>query len=236
MVIGESRSHAILAETHWLDTQPTQHLQNWGTCQAVAFQLHYRYSIERSVPTSSKIMKAQVGVYGQTLGLLLVHKRDTVETVLQLFAQRLRIISQILFHELGAYAIAFGTVTIEYQVVPRMKRVESLYQHSALLGTFLVVLRLYLQEVVTRIHIRPDAQLLTVGPARMVHVIHVALHGIEVHRIVRSHALAMNILGIILATGHSQKILQLPCSGDELGVRTVHQAYALHLVQCYRLV
>lgn len=235
-VIGESRPHAILAEAHRLDTQQAQHLQNGGTGQTVAFKLYYRYAAERRVPARREIVEAQVGVYGQTLGLLLVHKRDAVETVLQLFAQRLRTISQVLFHELGAYALAVWTVVVEYQVVPGMKRVETLHQHTPFLGAFLIVLGLYLQEVVSGVHIRSYAQLLTIGPARMVYVVHVALHGIEVHRIVRSHALAMNILGIVLVTGHGQKFLQLPCGGDEFGVRAVHQAYALHFVKGYRLI
>lgn len=181
-------------------------------------------------------MEAQVGVYGQTLGFLLVYQRDTVEVIFQLLVQSFWFIPEILVHEIGAYGLAFGFVAIKYQVIPGMLWVKTLHQHTFLLGTFMIVLGLYLQKVVSGINIRPDAKFLPVGSARMMNVVHVAFIGIEIYRVVWSHALAKDILGIIFVTGHGEKFLQLSGCGDKLCVCAIHQAYPLHFCKGNGLV
>ena len=82
-----------------------------------------------------------------------------------------------------------------------------------------------------RIHIRTDTQLLTVGVSRFMSGVHGTIGGVEVDGIVSSHALAVNLLCIIVVRSHFQQALQHGSCRNEFGVGTIHESNTAHIVE-----
>ena len=95
----------------------------------------------------------------------------------------------------------------------------------------MVVFGLHLKVVKTRIHIGPDAQLLATRMPVLVNDVHVVVGRVKVGRVVAGDALTVNFLRTIVVMGKHQQAAQLIDRRDKLGVGTVHQLDAAHLVE-----
>ena len=183
----------------------------------------------------NQVVEAQAGVNGQALGLGLIDQSDAVEVVLQLLTQHSGIIAQVLAQEVVVTPVLL-VLTHETDSVVRVLGVKAHHVDTFLLGTPVVVLGFHLQEVETRVHIRADAKLLAPGMTVLVNDIHVVVGRVEIGSIIGRNALTVNILRAIIITGKCQQQLQPVNRCDKLGVGTVHQLDAAHLIKGNRVI
>ena len=155
------------------DSQLAQHGQDRRRHEAVALELDDDNVAHKTVVAGDDVVEAEVQVNGQTLGLALVDQGDAVEAVLQLRQHRGCIVVQGLAEEVSILSAAEvdGRQTAGGEVVKA---------DALLLGTSVVVLGLHLKVIQMRVHVRADAQLLPVGVASLVYMVHLAVGGIKV--------------------------------------------------------
>ncbi len=228
--VGEGRADAVFRKAVGLDPQFAQQAEDRRGHATVALQLDDDHIVHRAHFVGHDVVEAEVEVDREALGLALVHEGDAVEAVFELLAQRRRVVVQTAAQEVvvGDEFLALAT---EPDVVLRMQGVEGADADALLLRAAAVVLRLHLQEVQPGVHVTADAELLTVGVARFVLLVHRAVVGVEVNCVIRCDALAVDDLGVVVVLRHREQPPQHGDRGDELRVGAVQQVDVVHLFQ-----
>ena len=144
--------------------------------------------------------------------------------IAQMFTQKL-----IVTHELL-------TLAQETDAMVGIVRVKSHHIDTLLLGAPVVVLGLDLQEIQARVYIGADAQLLSPDMPVLVHDVHIVVGRVKIGGIIAGNALAINLLNAVIITGKHQQKPQPVNRCNKLGVSSVHQLDATHLVECNRVV
>ena len=87
MLVGESHSHAILAEFGRLHPQLAQDFEYGRVGVTIAFKFDDSEIVESTNLASVEIVKAQSDVDGKPFGELFVDQCDAVETIFQTLRQ-----------------------------------------------------------------------------------------------------------------------------------------------------
>ena len=149
---------------------------------------------------------------------------------LQMLSQHRWVVAQVL-RQKSIITPELLVLTQKADAMIGMHRVKADHVHALLLGAAMVILGLHLQKVEPRVHIGADAQFLAPGMTVLMHDIHVVVGRVKVGRVVAGNALAVNLLGTIVVLSQHQQQPQPILSRYKLGVGTVHQLDAAHLVQ-----
>ena len=167
-----------------------------------------------------QIVEAQAAVDGEPLGLALVDEGDAREVIVERGHQRIDVVAQVFAEELALRLVA---------------QVHIAHLDALFLRPPVVVLGLHLHKLEAGDAVGAEAYLLTVRVAVLVGRVHIELPGVEIRGVVLQVASAVDVLHIVVLLGHLQKPFEFLEIGHKLGIRTIHQFHAAHLLQCDRI-
>ena len=222
--VGERRADAVFGEPVGEEAQLEQLGQDGRRLQPVALELDDDKLPHRAVDTCREIVKLQIGVDSEALGLSLIDEGDTVEVVLELWGEPLRIVAQMSADKLVV------VVQPEGRGYASM-RVEALGRGALLLRAPVIVLRLHLEEVQPYMQIGAHADLLAHEMTSLVAVIHRTVLRVVVERIIWCDDLTVDLLDVILVAGQREQLPKYRHRSHELRVDAVHQTDVSHLVE-----
>ena len=171
-----------------MNAQLAQHFKDGREDQAVALQFDDDQVAHLSLRVGQHVVELQSRVNGQPLRLGAVHQGDAVEVVVHVGLQLVDIEVQMLTNEQPLFFVG---------------QIHVLYLDALLLRAPVVVLRLDFHELQVRTDVCAEAQLLAVGVARLVLLIHAERARVEISGVVEHVALTVNLLGVVVALGHA---------------------------------
>ena len=219
LTVCHHRADAVFGEARRLDAHLAQDVEDGGEDVAVALQL-YDYQVACSgICVGLVVVERDVEVYGQALGLSVVHECDTLETVLHG-------LYDVVERSACELAYEFVAARFDQQLPVVVGNGDAL-----LLSAPVVVLRLHLKESEVAVEIGPHADLLAGCPPVVVLQEETVPRGVPIDRAVVRYAVSVDLLGEIFALGQLEHGSQFGLAGDELRVSSVHQLYSAHLIQ-----
>ena len=180
-------------------------------------------------------MKAEVGIDGESLGLVIIDKCNTIESVLYSLFHNFRLIPKV-FSQKTIILLEVIIMAIESYIACWSKRVKVEHSGALLACALMVILCLHLKEVEPTIHIASYSQLLAVGMTRMMTGVHLHIWSIEIHGVVSCLPFAFNLLGTILPYGKLQELPKRSNIGNELSICAIHKSYTAHFLKSYWLI
>lgn len=180
-------------------------------------------------------METEVGIDGESLGLVVINKCDAIESVLYSLFHNIWLIPKVLSQK-TIILLEVVIMAIESYIASRSKRIEVEHSGTLLACTLMVILGLHLKEVEPTIHIASYSQLLAIGMSRMMTVVHLHIWSIEIHGVVSRLPFAFNLLGTILPYGKLQQLPQSDDIGNKLSISAIHKSYTAHFLKSYWLI
>ncbi len=155
-------------------------------------------------------MEAEIEVYCQPFGLLVVYQCDAVEPVLYDGRNLVNGVPRVLCHK-RHYAL----VLLFYCIVPADG-------DTFFLCAAVVVLVLYFKECVVAVKVSANAYLLPHLTSGVVYAVHLVVGCVKIGCVITCDALVVDFLDVILAADSGEERMQLLNGGHKFCVRSVH--------------
>ena len=216
--IGEGAADAVLAEASGEDAHVEEDVLHGRMDEAVAFQFDDYAVADVGTRVDVVVVEAQAQVDGEALGHAVVDEGDAIEEVLDVRMQLVDGVPRLLDQELT------GLVALE-------NALETRHLDAFLFCAAVVVLILDLKEGDTRLLVGAYTDLLSHLAARLVHIVHAVVVGVEVDGVITRCGLAVEHLDVVLRGCSQKQGLELHQRDDELRVNAVHQLHSAHLFE-----
>ncbi len=216
--IGEGAADAILAESTGEDAHVEEDILHRRMDETIALQFDDHAVADVGSGVDVVVVEPQAQVDGEAFGHAVVDEGDAVEEVLDVRMQLVDGVPRLLDQELA------GLLALEYAL-------ETGHLDAFLLGAAVVVLVLDLKEGDTRLFVGAHTNLLSYLAARLMHIVHAVVVGVEIDGVITRCGLAVEHLDVVLRGCSQKQRLELHQRDDELRIDTVHQLHSAHLFE-----